>query len=547
MKLKLKGFMNASPLLKQRQQAPILLPKLLQDINLLGFTPLEATTAKGDSKQISKLFPHLYGACVLKGSALPSSPARPLKVGVVLSGGQAAGGHNVICGLFDACKKFHQDSRIYGFLSGPAGVIQGKFKELEKKELDVYRNTGGFDWIGSGRDKIETPEQLASSADVLQRLELDGLVIVGGDDSNTNAAVLAEYCKTHQIPTKIIGVPKTIDGDLQNPWVEISFGFDTACRTYSEMIGNIAKDALSAKKYTHFIKLMGRSASHIALECALHIHPNLTFISEEASALGWTLQDITHQIADLIIQRNQQGKSFAVILIPEGLIEAVQEMSYLIKQLNTLLAQSKGQMSSEELLQRIEKSLDATALKTFNFLPSSIQKQLLLERDPHGNVQVAHIETEKLLIDTVKKELKQRAFQGKFSPVAHFFGYEGRAGFPTFFDAHYTYSLGYTAACLIKEGYTGYMAAISDLLAPVDRWQPMAVPLTSLMHLEERKGVAKPVIEKALVDLESQAFKTFKSRRATWVLHEDYGYPGPIQYYGDPSVSQQTPIILQLK
>jgi pyrophosphate--fructose-6-phosphate 1-phosphotransferase len=540
--------MNASPLLHLRQQAVNPLPKLLEDPKNIGFEKKEATTSLDHQDQISSLFPHLFGSPLLKAVLKKQDSGSSLRVGVVLSGGQAAGGHNVICGLYEACKKIHPEAEIIGFLSGPAGVFKGKYKKLDQKLIDQFRNTGGFDLIGSGRDKIETKEQLESAGRILQELRLDGLVIVGGDDSNTNAAVLAEYCLQHHLPTKIIGVPKTIDGDLQNPWVEISFGFDTACRTYSEMIGNIARDALSAKKYTHFIKLMGRSASHIALECALHTHPNLTFISEEVTEKKWTLQDITHQIADLVMQRHDTGRSFGLILIPEGLIEAIFEMSVLIKQLNTLMAKQDFQgLSTSALQKKIQKDLDPIALETFNFLPDVIQKQLLLDRDPHGNVQVAQIETEKLFIETVKKELRDRNFSGNFSPVAHFFGYEGRAGFPTLFDSHYTYSLGVTAACLIHEGFTGYMAAIKGLVAPIENWQPIAVPLTALMHMEERKGKLKPVIEKALVDLQGQAFKTFASRRENWRLQEDYCFPGPIQFFGDAALTNQIPIILQLK
>lgn len=540
--------MNASPLLKVRQQAAIPLPKMLQDVDALGFNPAQENNSLKKNQQVADLFPHLHDSKLLQAVIKKKNKTQALKIGVVLSGGQAAGGHNVICGLFDACKKLHVDSEVYGFLSGPAGIFKGKYKKLDKTILDNYRNTGGFDLIGAGRDKIETKEQLESSAQILKELNLDGLVVVGGDDSNTNAAVLAEYCLQHNVSTKVIGVPKTIDGDLQNPWVEISFGFDTACKTYSEMIGNIARDALSAKKYTHFVKLMGRSASHIALECALQTHPNLTFIGEEVAAKGWTLKDITHQIADLVIHRQEKGKSFGIVLIPEGLIEAIKEMSVLIKQLNSLMAQSSvSVLSSSDLYTKIQKALDAPALATFNYLPENIQQQLLLDRDPHGNVQVAQIETEKLFIETVKKELKERGFTGKFSPVSHFFGYEGRAGFPTLFDSYYTYSLGVTAACLIKEGFTGYMTAIKGLIAPVENWQPMAVPLTSLMHMEERKGVLKPVIEKALVDLNGQAFKTFCSRRENWTNQDEYCFPGPIQYFGDPFVSQQIPMILQLR
>lgn len=540
--------MRATPLLQARRQYHLKLPLALQDIASLSFVSKEHTSCLGDEKELKALFPHIFGHPLLEGKPTHAKKNKPLKVGVVLSGGQAAGGHNVIIGIYDALQKLDRSSSVVGFLNGPGGVVDGKYKELKKEELDSYRNTGGFDMIGSGRTKIETDEQLQKSLTQVKKLGLDGLVIIGGDDSNTNAAVLAEYFKTHGLYTQVIGVPKTIDGDLQNTYVDISFGFDTACKTYSEMIGNLARDALSAKKYTHFVKLMGRSASHIALECALQTHPNLVLIGEEVSQKKYTLKHLTEMITDLVIERSKAGKDYGLILLPEGLIEQIPEMGILIQELSHLLSDS--QFSSEtpqDLIPKLKNHLSEESSKTFSFLPEKIQRQLLLGRDPHGNVQVALIETESLLIETVSKMLKERNFTGKFSPITHFFGYEGRAGFPSNFDATYCYALGFTAAALIKEGYTGYMACVTDLIAPVEKWTPYGLPLTSLMHLEVRKGKRKPVIEKALVDLEGEAFKALSSRRNRWKIEDEYCFPGPIQFYGDPLLTDQVPLIVQLK
>lgn len=449
-------------------------PSLLK--KSLVFSEGELTDSVADADALKKLFPHTFGRPLVRGQIGHTS--NKAKIGVVLSGGQAPGGHNVIAALFDAT-----EGDLIGFQNGPSGIVDGHYQTLTRETIDQYRNTGGFDMIGSGRTKIETVEQLASSMKVCQELALDGLVVIGGDDSNTNAAILAEYFLEHGCKTTVVGVPKTIDGDLAGEHIEVSFGFDTASRTYAEMIGNLGKDALSAKKYTHFVKLMGRSASHIALECALLTQPNLTLISEEHH----TLASIIDEITTLIMKRADMGKNYGIILIPEGLIEFVPE--------------------KEELL----KTLD-------------------LEKDPHGNIQVAHIQIEKILIEEVKKELKIRKFAGKFSPVAHYFGYEGRSAYPTNFDASYTYALGLTAAHLIFNERTGYIAAVKNLTQDPNEWEVWGVPLTSMMNLEERSGKKKPVIQKSLVDLQGSAYQEFASKRGNWALDDTYLSPGPIQF-----------------
>lgn len=515
-----------SPLQKKRLSYQPNIPKILEDFKNITFSAGQKTQAKGDVDQIQAQFPNTYGRSMMQ--AQPGDGAcGPLRVGVVFSGGQAAGGHNVITGLFDALKTFHPESHLLGFLGGPSGIIEGSYRDLAEDELAEYRNQGGFDLIGSGRTKIETEEQFAKSLATVESLKLNGLVVIGGDDSNTNAALLAEYFIEKGCKTTVVGVPKTIDGDLKNEHVATSFGFDTACRTYSELIGNIARDALSAKKYTHFVKLMGRSASHIALECALQTHPNVTLIGEEVAAKGQTLSQIASDLIHVIESRSKAGKNYGIILIPEGLIEFIPEMKTLIQELNTLLAKegrSPDQLSPE-------------AKKTFDFLPQEIQQQLLLDRDPHGNVQVSHIQTEMLLSHVVKKKLERQSF----SPVHHFFGYEGRSGLPTNFDATYCYSLGQVSALLIREKLTGYMSAVTGLTKPVQEWGMCAVPITSLMNIEMRKGKKKPVIQKALVDLSGQAFKQFERGREKWKLEDHYHFPGPIQFEGDPSYTDQPP------
>lgn len=520
--------MNETHLQKLRRQSPLPLPNILQDLHSLSFAKGELTTSLKDSEALKQLFPNTFGQPLLsaKKGAKRSSP--PLKIGTVFSGGQAAGGHNVIAGLFDALKKLHPDSRLFGFLDGPSGIVNGKQKELTKDLIDLFRNQGGFDLLGSGRTKIETEEQLQSSLKSVEALCLDGLVIIGGDDSNTNAAVLAEYFLTHGSKTKVIGVPKTIDGDLKNPYVAISFGFDTACKTYSELIGNIARDALSAKKYYHFIKLMGRSASHIALECGLRTQPNITLIGEEVAARKMTLMEIAGELSDVIEKRAAAGKSYGIILIPEGVIEFIPELAALIKELNAL-----------KEMTGVREKLSKEALHCFDALPEGIQNQLLLDRDPHGNVQVSLIETERLFIELVKKVSK-----AKFNPVSHFFGYEGRSAFPSNFDSNYCYALGNTAALLINEGVTGYMCSVQRLSEPLENWDVGGVPLTMLMNLEMRKGKSKPVIQKALVDLNGKAFKSFAGEREKWKLEDHYSFPGPIQFYGERTLTDDIPILL---
>lgn len=507
------------------------LPKELKNLSDVSFEPVEQ--AVQNNEEMARAFPHLFGIPKI-GLAQKKNEGRTLRVGVVLSGGQAAGGHNVIAGFFDAIKKIGADSTLIGFLNGPGGIIDGKCKELTADIIAAYRNTGGFDIIGSGRTKIETEEQLAASLQVIQKLSLDGLVVIGGDDSNTNAAILGEYLLSNGCQTVVVGVPKTIDGDLQTEDVEISFGFDTATKTYAEMIGNIGKDALSAKKYFHFVKLMGRSASHIALECALKTHPNYTFISEEIAEKKKGLSEVVAELADCIEQRAKAGKNYGIALIPEGLIEFIPEMKELIGSLNELLAKGKG-----------VEALPQTAKNTFDLLPEGIQKQLLLDRDPHGNVQVSHIETEKLLIDLVKNELKRRDFKGKFSPVHHFFGYEGRSGYPSLFDATYCYALGFVAALLVRDRKNGYMASLQHLSAPSHEWRVTGVPIPSLFTFEVRKGKRKPVIKKALVDMKSAPFQTFVDKRGGWMLDDAYHVPGPIQFYGPDEITLTVPHILK--
>jgi pyrophosphate--fructose-6-phosphate 1-phosphotransferase len=492
-----------------RQHDPIPLPEILHHLKKVAFVKGEKTAPLKDLEALKAIFPQTLHQPLLSAALGAEKTSHPLRVGVLFSGGQAPGGHNVIAGLFDALHALHPASKLIGFLGGPSGVINNKTKELTQETIAPYRNQGGFDLIGSGRTKIETQEQLQAALATVKQLQLDGIVIVGGDDSNTNAAILAEYFLTQKTSTKVIGVPKTIDGDLQNAHLAISFGFDTACKIYSEMIGNIARDGLSAKKYYHFIRLMGRAASHITLECALVTHPNFTLISEEITAHQKSLSAVVSDIADVIAKRSEKGKDYGIILIPEGLIEAIPHC------------------------------LDS--------LPENIQKQLLEDKDPHGNVNLSSIETEKLLIDLVTAELKKRAFKGKFSALAHFLGYEGRAGFPSHFDSNYCYALGHTAALLIDQGYTGYMSCIENLTASVHDWTVSALPLTMLMNIETRKEQQKPVIQKALVDLQGKAFQTFAAARERWILADDYQQPGPIQFFGDPRLTQRIPLCLSLR
>jgi pyrophosphate--fructose-6-phosphate 1-phosphotransferase len=515
-----------------------------------------ATKAANKAAEIKKLFPNMYGEPALSFRTAQKPDRVPAtNVGVILSGGQAPGGHNVIAGLFDILKGLNKNSKLYGFLGGPSGLIDGEYVEITKTLIDKYRNTGGFDIIGSGRTKLETPEQFDAALENCRKLDIAGLVVIGGDDSNTNACVMAEYFAANEAGVQVVGCPKTIDGDLKNAGIETSFGFDTATKVYGELIGNILRDALSAKKYYHFIKLMGRSASHIALECALQTHANITLISEEVAEKKWTLQKIVEDIAKVVAKRAEEGKNFGVVLVPEGLIEFVPEMKKLIGELNDLLAESGEYFASirtfEDQAEFVTQNLTATSAKVFGGLPRSIREQLLMDRDPHGNVQVSRIETEKLLIEMVGELLDEwktkGKYKGKFSPQSHFFGYEGRCAPPSNFDADYCYALGYTAGLLLGRGCTGYIASVAGLARKHEKWTAGGVPLTSLMTIERRHGKDKPVIEKALVELKGKPFKTFAAARDTWAIEDDYLFPGPIQYFGPGEVSDQPTETLKLE
>ncbi|MDR0550721.1 MAG: diphosphate--fructose-6-phosphate 1-phosphotransferase [Spirochaetaceae bacterium] len=514
----------------------------------------EPTESLADRAELKELFKHTYGkpvACFVPGKNEASS--RQLNVGVILSGGQAPGGHNVIAGIFDGLKKGNSESRLFGFLGGPAGLIEGKHTEITASIINRHRNTGGFDIIGSGRTKIETPEQFAASLETAKKMNLDAVVIIGGDDSNTNAALLAEYFLANGMKTQVIGCPKTIDGDLKNEFIEASFGFDTAVKTYSELIGNIMRDANSAKKYWHFIRLMGRTASHITLEAALQTHPNVCFISEEVAGRGTSLTEIVNTICDSIVKRAAAGDNFGVALVPEGLVEFVPEMKALISEINEIVARDDSfeAQTPETKRERVCGALSAAAKETFESLPEDIAGQLLRERDPHGNVQVSLIETEKLLVHLAKKRLaalkKEGKYNGKFSPLTHFFGYEGRAAAPSNFDADYCYSLGFTAFLLIAGGLTGYISSVRNLSKSAGEWVAGGIPLTMMMNLERRHGSSKPVIKKALVDLDGKPFKTFAASRSLWAEKTSFVYPGAIQYFGPPEVCDVCTITLKLE
>ncbi len=534
-----------------RRQYPISLPKAMQKLSSLSLEEMEPSSPKGNMVEIQDEFPNTYGQCYLSIGESKGTPSEPLKVGVLFSGGQAPGGHNVLAGLYDGIKEIHKDSILLGFIGGPLGLIENKSMELSKEKIDSYRNMGGFDLIGSGRTKIETEQQFKDAFHTVQIEDLDGLVIVGGDDSNTNAAFLAEYLKKKNSFCSVVGVPKTIDGDLRNENVAISFGFDTACRTYAEMIGNIQKDALSAKKYYHFIRVMGRSASHIALECALHVQPNMVLISEEIEKNGTSLQEIVQEIADMVERRAKENKKYGVILIPEGIIESIPDCKKLILHLNRLLGE-KGAIaekfidfSEKEKRETVKRSLSPEMSELFSSLPEFMQNQLLIDRDPHGNVQVSKIDSEKLLLAMTQKELENRpGFSGKFQGLTHFFGYEGRSAMPTNFDARYCYALGAFAALLVKEKRNGYMAAITSLEKEPIHWEGKGVPLTSLLDIEERKGKRKIVIKKSLVDLNGKLFRYLASKRALWAIKDDYLSPGPIQFSGEKELVDRPPMIV---
>lgn len=511
------------------------------------------TESVADQDAIRALFPNTYGLPEIRFEKnTNATPGKPINVGVILSGGQAPGGHNVICGLFDGIKKIHRDSRLFGFLMGPSGLVEHKYIELTAPIIDEYRNTGGFDIIGSGRTKLEKVDQFDKGLEILRELGIKALVIIGGDDSNTNAAILAEYYKANNAGVQVIGCPKTIDGDLKNDVIETSFGFDTATKVYSEVIGNIQRDCNSAKKYWHFIKLMGRSASHIALECALQTQPNICLISEEIEQRNMSLDQIVGYIAGIVKARAAEGNNFGTVLIPEGLIEFIPEFKRLIGELNELLGANKDKvagMNQAELTEFILTNLSPENVASLKQLPEGVAKQLMLDRDPHGNVQVSLIETEKLLSEMVAQRLKDdKEFKecgGKFSALHHFFGYEGRCADPSNFDADYCYSLGYNASALINAGVTGYMSSIRNLVKPAVQWIPGGIPITMMMNIERRNAEDKPVIQKALVRLDGTPFKKFAEKRDQWAHNTCYMYPGPIQYFGPAEVCDQPSMTLK--
>lgn len=516
----------------------------------------EATESVADQEAIKELFPHTYGMPIVQfeNDENPQRVEEPFNVGIILSGGQAPGGHNVVSGIFDGIKKLNKENRLYGFLMGPAGFIDHQYMELTAGYIKDFRNTGGFDIIGSGRTKLEKPEQFESGLKILKELNIKALVIIGGDDSNTNAAVLAEYYKNIGAGVQVIGVPKTIDGDLKNKWIETSFGFDTACKVYSEVIGNIQRDCNSAKKYYHFIKLMGRSASHIALECALETQPNICLISEEVQAKRMTLDNIVSQICYVIAERAKLGWNFGTVLIPEGLIEFIPSMKSLIAELNEVLVEFADELEGKdenEKLQIVHSHLTPVNADLYESLPHRIALQLSLDRDSHGNVQVSLIETESLLSEMVARRLDEMAkagqYSGKFAAQHHFFGYEGRCADPTNFDADYTYALGYNAAMLINAGLTGYMSSVRNLVESPEKWICGGIPITMMMNMERRNGEMKPVIQKALVNLNGRPYLKYASMRETLGLNTLYQYPGPIQYFGPAEVCDRPSMTLLLE
>ena len=544
--------MEISALQKERASYQPKLPKALQGaVKVKEGAPTQSVDNQED---IKKLFPNTYGMPLVEFEPADSANNAKMNVGVILSGGQAPGGHNVISGLFDEIKKLNPENRLYGFLMGPGGLVDHDYIEITAENLQAYRNTGGFDMIGSGRTKLEKESQFEKGLEIIRELDIKAVVIIGGDDSNTNACVLAEYYAAKQYGVQVIGCPKTIDGDLKNDQIETSFGFDTATKTYSELIGNIERDCNSARKYWHFIKLMGRSASHIALECALQTQPNICLISEEIEAKDQTLNDIVEYIAGVVAHRSAQGNDFGVVLIPEGLIEFVPAIGRLIQELNDLLAAHGADymdLDKDEQRNYILAHLSAENKTTFETLPEGVARQLSLDRDPHGNVQVSLIETEKLISEMVAAKLDQWKLEGKFvgnfAPQHHFFGYEGRCAAPSNFDADYCYALGSSAAQLIANGKTGYMAIVKNTTAGTDQWKAGGVPITMMMNMEKRNGEMKPVIRKALVELDGAPFKAFAAQRETWAKETRYIYPGPIQYWGSSSVCDQTTMTLELE
>ena len=550
--------MNLSPLQKARYEYSPKLPGMLRNgIADICVKEGAETASVADQDKIKALFPNTYGKKEItfeKGTN--TSAAKKQVVGVILSGGQAPGGHNVISGLYDALKATDKNNVLLGFKGGPDGLLKNDYVEFDDAFIDAYRNTGGFDIIGSGRTKLETKEQFAIVAENAKKNGLTAIVIIGGDDSNTNAATLAEYMAANNTGVQVIGCPKTIDGDLKNEDIEASFGFDTATKTYSELIGNIERDANSAKKYWHFIKVMGRSASHVALECALETQPNICLIGEEVAAKKMSLAQITNYIADAVEKRGNNGNNFGVAIIPEGIVEFVPEFSALIKEINELLAGSKTEEFNalpdwNAKYDFIKKGLSADAFKVFDILPQFVQQQLFLERDPHGNVQVSLIESEKLFSEMVKNELAKRkaagTYKGKFGAQHHFFGYEGRCAFPSNFDADYCYSLGYNAFMLIQYGFTGYLSKVSNIAKPAEEWVAGGMPITKMMNMERRNGEDKPVIRKALVELDGKPFKYFEAHRDEWAVETCFTFPGAIQYYGPSEVCDLTTRTLALE
>ena len=549
--------MKVSALQQARYSYNPKLPLILrEDIRKIKPVYGKPTQSVSDQEKLQKLFPNTYGLPKVSFEKGQNNDiGKKMNVGVILSGGQAPGGHNVICGLYDALKKANPESQLYGFMGGPSGILDDKFIIMTDDLINAYRNTGGFDIIGSGRTKLETKEQFEVCTKVCHKHYINAIVIIGGDDSNTNAAVLAEYFRAQGESICVVGCPKTIDGDLKNESIEASFGFDTATKTYSELIGNIERDANSARKYWHFIRLMGRSASHIALECALQTQPNICLIGEEVEAKNQSIEEITNYIADIVAKRSEKGNDFGVILVPEGLIEFVPSLKVLIREINDLLAKTEKEFNVIETVADkitfVEANLSDRSKKVFNSLPEEIKGQLLADRDPHGNVQVSKIETEKLLIQTVTKRLKQMKaegkYNGKFSTQNHFFGYEGRCAFPSNFDSDYCYSLGYNAVMLLSANLTGYLSSVTQLSKSADQWQAGGIPITMMMNLEQRHGEQKPVIKKALVELDGEPFKYFAAHRDEWALDTCFTFPGAIQYYGPAEVCDQSTMTLRLE
>lgn len=549
---------NLSPLQIERlKYQPKLPASLANGINHLISQEGSATQSVANQEEIKALFKNTYGKPTVTFQTSTESVASEVRnVGVILSGGQAPGGHNVIAGLYDALKQANSKNNLYGFLGGPSGIIEGKYVEFNDEFINDYRNTGGFDIIGSGRTKLETEEQFQAAWEVCKKLNISAVVIIGGDDSNTNAALLAEWFVAHNAGIQVIGCPKTIDGDLKNEQIEISFGFDTATKTYGELIGNIERDANSAKKYWHFVKIMGRSASHVALEAALQTQPNITLISEEVEQKKMSLSSIINYMTDIIVRRSENGKNFGIAVIPEGLIEFVPELKTMIANLNDIMPSlekdSKYSNGTDaQKISIIENSLSSENSSVFKSLPSLIKSQLLMDRDPHGNVQVSKIETEKLLISMIEEKLaglkKEGKYSGKFSTQSHFFGYEGRCAFPSNFDADYCYSLGFNAFALINFGLTGYLSSVRNLTEPANDWIAGGVPLTMMMNMERRHGEMKPVIKKALVELDGPVFKKLEENREDWAMNDRYLFPGAIQYFGPSSVCDITTVTLQLE